>query len=257
MSDATVRLDSIEYAYGFGVYENIRVVRGRPLFLHDHIERLMQSASIIGLAHTLTEETVASWIEMLVQEISDEAWNIKMLLIGGKTANDATLSILPLKPLFPDKKLYKTGATATIARYERLFPQAKTLNMLGSFLAYREAKQAGAYDALLIDREEYITEGTRTNFFLVEGNAIVSAPMKDVLEGVTMKHVLHVARSSGMTIAHEPITIERMQRADGAFLTSTSSKIMPLSKIGDHNLGIPESLRALMTAFDSFAKEQE
>lgn len=257
MSDAVVPLSKIEYAYGFGVYENVRVVRGRPLFLSDHIDRLFHSARIIGLAHTLDAKKVEGWTEALIKEVGDDAFNLKMLLIGGRTAEDAELSILPLAPKFPDKKLYKTGATAILYPYERLFPQAKTLNMLGSYLAHREATNAGAYDALLVNRRGEIVEGTRTNFFLVEGTNLISAPREEILEGVTMKHVLHVAASQGLYVVHEPISEERMRKADGAFLTSTSSKIMPLSKIGDHTLQVPEVVRTLMNGFASFVQEHE
>lgn len=252
MKDATVPLAKIEYAYGFGVYENVRTVRGTPLFLSDHIDRLFLSAEVIGLTHALTKENVDTWTRTLIKEVGSDALNVKMLLIGGRTPEDSELSILPLAPLFPDKKLFTKGASATFSHYERLFPNAKTLNMLGSFLAYRDAKVAGAYDALLVNRKEEITEGTRTNFFLVETNTIVSAPKEEILEGVTMKYVLKTAAEEGMKIVYEPITLERIRKANGAFLTSTSSKIMPLSKVGEMNLTIPENLKKLMQAFDRF-----
>jgi len=267
IAEATVPLSKIEYAYGFGVYENIRVVRGRPLFMKDHIERLFLSAKVIGLLHTLQHEQIDAWIHALIKEIGDDAFNLKMLLIGGRAPEDASLSIIPLKPLFPDKKLYTKGASVTLAHYERLFPNAKTLNMLGSFIAYRDAKNTGAYDALLLNRKNEITEGTRTNFFLIKGNTIISAPKEGILEGVTMKYVLEVAKKEGMNIVYAPITIASTERrstnlreadlreADGAFLTSTSSKIMPLTKIGEYVLQIPESLTELMKAFDAFLKE--
>lgn len=256
MERAVVPLTKIEYAYGFGVYENIRVVRGLAMFLSDHIDRLFLSANTIGLSHTLQKNIVERWVKELIEKVEDDAFNIKMLLIGGKAADDAMLSILPLKPRFPEKKLFTQGTTVTLAHYERLFPNAKTLNMLGSFMAYRDAKEAGAYDALLINQRNEIVEGTRTNFFLAEGKTIVSAPKEDILEGVTMKHVLNVARENGWSIVFEPITQKRMESSDGAFLTSTSSKIMPLVKIGNHALTIPESLRELMRAFDLFLESQ-
>lgn len=263
ISTATVPMSKIEYAYGFGVYENVRVVHGTPLFLSDHIDRLFLSAEVIGLTHALTKENVDTWTRALIKEVGGDALNLKMLLIGGRTPEDAELSIIPLAPLFPEKKLFTKGASATLAHYERLFPNAKTLNMLGSFLAYREAKSAGAYDALLINRKNEITEGTRTNFFLIKDTTIISAPKNDILEGVTMKHMIEVAKKEGMTIRYEPITIESsakdmkrrstdLREADGAFLTSTSSKIMPLTKIGEIELTIPENLKKLMQAFDRF-----
>lgn len=251
---ATVPLSDIAYAYGFGVYETIRAVRGKALFLRDHLDRLMHSATVIALAHSFSTGAIAAWTEELLKAIDAEACNLKMLLIGGKDAASATLYIIPLAPLFPDKRLYVHGATAITVEHERYLPQAKTLNMLPSFLAYRKAKDAGCYDALLVDRHGCITEGTRTNFFVMRGRTLISPPESDILEGVTLKHVIETAKEHGFAIEHAPIPLADITTYEGALLTSTSSKIMPLSKINDHALTIPEALRELMQHFERFQK---
>lgn len=252
MTDAVMPVSNIEYAYGFGVYENIRVVRGRPLFQADHAERLMRSARVIGLDHDLTAEKVTAWTEMLIKACPADALNLKMLLIGGREAKDAQLFILPLAPLFPDKRLYSKGATAITAIYERQFPDAKTLNMLGSYLAYRKAKKANAYDALLVNNSGCITEGTRTNFFAIKGKTLISPPMEEILEGVTLKHVIEVAKKNGYSVQFEPIPLASIGSCDGAFLTSTSSKIMPLCKIDEVELIVSEALKTLIRHFDDY-----
>lgn len=254
IEQATVPLSDIAYAYGFGVYENIRAVRGRALFLNDHLERLMLSARVIGLEHTFGTGSIAAWVEELLKKIEAEACNLKVLLIGGKDQGGATLFIVPLAPLFPDKRLYQHGAKALTVRHERYLPQAKTLNMLPSFLAYRTAKDAGCYDALFVDHAGCITEGTRTNFFTIKDRTILSPPEKDILEGVTLKHVLAVGSEHGFAIEHRPIPLKDITTFDGAFLTSTSSKIMPLSQIDAATLSIPAALGELMEHFERFQK---
>ncbi len=251
MADAVIPMGNIEYAYGFGVYENIRAVRGVPLFVEDHLARLLRSAEILGLLHDFSVEKISQWTNELLSAIQADACNLKILLIGARDATHATLCILPLAPLFPDKKLYKNGATAVTRRYERLFPQAKSLNMLGSFLAYRDAKAVGAYDALLVNRHECITEGTRTNFFVIQDRTIISPPKEDILEGVTMMHVLEAAKNCGLHIAYQKIPTDSVRTYDGAFLTSTSSKIMPLRALDAHAFSLPPALHELMEAFDA------
>src|SRR6185369_1129899 len=113
----------------------------------------MESARSIGLTHVYSAEDVSKAITELLEKNSAETCNVKILLIGGRSAEDAELNILCLNPLFPDKKLYRDGISTITYEYERAFPHAKTLNMLQSYLAYRKAKEAGAYDALLIDRK--------------------------------------------------------------------------------------------------------
>ncbi len=251
-SDAVVPLANIEYAYGFGVYETIRVVKGKPLFLGQHAERLMASARVIGLAHRFDVPNITDFTHELVTKVQADALNLKMLLIGARDPKDTQLFILPLAPLFPDKRLYQRGATVLSVQHERYLPQAKTLNMLPSFMAYSKAKAAGCYDALFVNGLGYITEGTRTNFFAMRGRTLISPPKKEILEGVTLLNVINVARQHGYEVTYEDIPLSQIATFDGAFLTSTSSKIMPLLRIDETELTLPDALRELMRHFDIF-----
>jgi branched-subunit amino acid aminotransferase/4-amino-4-deoxychorismate lyase len=138
-------------------------------------------------------------------------------------------------------------------QYERSYPHAKTLNMLPSYLAFRRASAAGAYDALLIDSNGNITEGTRTNSFVVKGKTLVSPPEAKILLGVMRKVVLKVAGGNGFKVEERDISLDSLGAYDGAFLTSTSSKVMPISSIDDHSLGdVPEPLKELMRLTEEF-----
>jgi branched-chain amino acid aminotransferase len=251
--DAAVPLSNIEYQYGFGVYETIRIANGTIFFLDDHLERLIESAQIIGLEHSFTSTVIASSIQQLIEKNSAHTCNVKLLLVGGRTAADAPLNILCLNPLFPDKKLYRDGVACITYAYERAFPHAKTLNMLQSYLAYRKAKEAGAYDALLIDHEGNITEGTRTNFFCIKDGTIFSPPEEKILLGVTRKAVLKVAAENGFTVEQRSIKPADLANYDGAFITSTSSKILPIQSVDRMQLNVDaQSFRELMNLFDTF-----
>jgi branched-chain amino acid aminotransferase len=257
-AEAVVPLSNIEYQYGFGVYETMRVKNGVVFFIKEHIERLLNSAEIIGLPHVLKAQQVCDSIQELVSKVVEPVFNLKILLIGGKTPEEAELCILPLAPLFPDKKLYRDGAVAVTYPYERLFPKAKTLNMLGSFLAYRSARAIAGYDALLVNRAGYITEGTRTNFFAIRDKAIFEAPNAEVLDGVTRRHVLQVAKEQGFSFKEARISPGDLKDFDGAFVTSTSSKIVPLSKVDDFSFPvIAPQVKDLIESFDRFLKQYE
>ncbi|MDO8514370.1 MAG: aminotransferase class IV [bacterium] len=250
---AQVPLSNIEYAYGFGVYESIRVSNGVTYFLEDHMERLMESARIIGLTHTFSREIISEAIAELLEKNAVGTCNVKILIIGGRTSGDAQLNILCLNPLFPDKKMYRDGVQTITYKYDRAFPHAKTLNMLQSYLAFRTAKEAGAYDALLIDREGRITEGTRTNFFCIKGKTLFSPNEKDILLGVTRKVVLKVAAGNGFEVVQKDIRPIDFRDYDGAFLTSTSSKILPIRSVDEFQFGErPTALKELMRVFDEF-----
>lgn len=133
-----------------------------------------------------------------------------------------------------------------------MYPHAKTLNMLPSYLAYRDARKAGAHDALLINRHGEITEGTRSNFYTIKERTIFTPPEPEILLGVTRDHVLQLARDHGFEIVEKSISLTTIREYDGAFLTSTSAKILPIRSVDTCTLGeIPEKLRVLIGAFNS------
>ena len=202
----------------------------------------MQSIEVLG-------------INDLVAETQSESFNIKLLLIGAPTKEGASLSALCFNPLFPDKKLFKEGASLITYNHERVFPHAKSLNMLQSYIAYKKAKEAGAYDALLVNRNGFITEGTRTNFFCIDGKIIYTPPEKDILLGVTRKALLKVAEANGYEIVQKDISLDGVKKYDGAFISSTSTKILPIKIIDAEILPPPsENLKNLMVLFFVFLK---
>jgi branched-chain amino acid aminotransferase len=247
---AVVPLSNIEYSYGYGVYESVRVSKGKTYFLDEHAKRLMGSAKVIGLDHPFSASLVKSSIEELVAKNKAETCNVKVLLLGGVKPS---LYILCLNPFFPDRKLYKTGVACTTYEYEREFPGAKTLNMLSSYIAYKRAKEAGAYDALLVNRKGAVTEGTRTNLFALKDRAITSPPEEEILPGVTRMKALKVARQKGFNIVEKDIKLDEISQFDSLFITSTSDKILPVNMVGDTKIGAPApALLDLMSAFDDY-----
>lgn len=249
---AVIPLSNIEYTYGFGVYESIRVSNGIVYFLEDHIERLLGSAKVISIDHPFEEEFIKNSIFDLIKDHQKETFNLKILLIGASTKEKALLNILCLNPLFPDHKLYRDGAEFITYKYERAFPHAKTLNMLESYIAYSKARKNKAYDALLINRNGYITEGTRTNFFCIKDKTIYTPFEKDILLGVMRKAMLKVALDNGYEVVETNIKIEDTKTYDGAFVTSTSSKIVPVRSIGEVVIGYPDNLKGLINLLNEF-----
>lgn len=253
IEQATVPLQDIHYAYGFGVYETIRAAHGKIRFLEAHARRLMASAGVIGLEHSFSVESVVKAAEDLIIKNEVENCNIKILLIGGAAPEKATLNMLCLNPHYPDRKLYKDGVHTITTELERPFPHAKTLNMLPSYLARRDARASGAYDALLIDRRGCIAEGTSTNFFALKGRTLFTPPEADVLLGVTRDNVLRVARQNGFTVEEKNLKLAEITQYDNVFLTGTSIKIMPVRSINKHVWEqITPELQELIRLFDSF-----
>ncbi|MBI2426290.1 MAG: aminotransferase class IV family protein [Candidatus Kerfeldbacteria bacterium] len=253
-AEAAVPVTNIAYAYGFGVYESLRVTDNVVFFLDQHINRLITSAEMIGLAHPFSPETISQSLRTLVTKTLG-TYNVKILLIGAARPEDVLLFMLPSAPLFPDRKLYRDGATAITVHGRRPFPKAKTLNMLTSHLAYTKAREVGCYDALLVNEKDEIIEGTRCNFFAIRGRTIVSPPNAEILDGVTRDIVLALARQHNFAVEEHPINKDTLSEYDGAFLTSTSGKVLPLRTIDDFSFpGIPTTIHELVKIYDDFLK---
>jgi branched-subunit amino acid aminotransferase/4-amino-4-deoxychorismate lyase len=255
ISEATVPLDDLAFSYGFGVYETLKVRHGLLYFPEMHEERLWHSAGMIGLAHPFQPGDFRRFLDALVEANTIGDANLKALLIGGSTAADARLTILTLNPLFVDRKNYKQGSTAISWLGERFYPQAKTLNMLVSYMAYREAQSRGAYDALLINRNGQFTEGTRTNLFITDGTALATAPAEQVLEGVTQLTVRRVVKEMGIALEERPLPVTELPRWQGAFLTSTSTKILPLKQVDGRTVPLSPLVERLRLAYDEWLED--
>lgn len=255
VAEAKISVDSIEWTYGFGVYENLKIRHGHLYFADQHLDRLMTSARLINLEHTFRAEQITKWLMTLQAQASANSANLKILLIGGKTAADANLYAMTLAPKFLPKKSYTQGVHTITREYERFLPQAKTLNMLPSYLFFREAQAAGAHDTLLIDHAGHILEGTRSNFFAIKDKTLFTAPLDRVLNGVTRQNVIECAKINNYKIKENCIKLEKIKEFDGAFLTHTSGNIVPIRSINEFSFtGIPEALKQLMRQYDDWLK---
>ncbi len=251
-SEAKISLDDIHVVYGFGVYETLKVRKGVLYFADRHAERLLNSAREVGIEHPWSEEAIVDWLNNLVCSNRLADANIKVLLYGGRTREDARLYIVQIAPLFPDRKLYKKGAKAILFEGERWKPQAKSLNMLMSALAFQQAQNQGAYDALLVNREGCVTEGTRTNLWYTDGIRLFTPPAYQVLEGVTQQTLIECVRENGLEVVRREIKVGELSDWKGFFLTSTSTKVMPLQAIDRFTFDIPDLILRLESLYDNW-----
>lgn len=258
LAHAVVPLDDVNFAYGYGVYETLKVRHGLVYFVDFHVRRLLQSARIIGLDPGFGEAQVTEAIYLLAKANGQQDANLKILLIGrnaekpwgseaarpvagtaGPDASDvrtADLYIMALNPLFPKRVDYRDGVSAVVFCGERVYPMAKSLNMLASTMAFREARSRDAYDAVLLDRRGILREGTRTNLFYTDGTTIFTPPAWTVLEGVTRQTILECCTSKGYRTREQELALadllfEEERTVKGLWLSSTSSKIMPVRRL--------------------------
>lgn len=233
-SEAKISIDDKGYFFDFAVYSSVKVIKGKIFFPEYHVSRLFESAKFMDLEHKFKKEDVISWIYELIEADNIEDALLKIILIGDPDKKgEEKLFIFPVDGLtfYPDK-FYSQGIKAITYKGERFLPRAKGKDMLMSFFAYREAVKQDALDALLVDRDGNIREGTRTNFFAIKEDVIVTAPSDDVLEGITKK-ILLKAVEGRFTVKEEKIPLSNIKNYEEFFLTSTSMNVMPIKQIDE------------------------
>lgn len=233
-SKATISITDKGYFFDFAVYSSIKVVQGKIFFLEYHITRLFESAQLIQLNHQFAGEDVFAWLNKLVDANKIQDGLLRIILIGDPDNNmEAKLFIFSVTGItYYPKQLYRDGAKVITYQGERRVPQSKTKDLLLSFLAFREAKKQGAIEALLVDREGNIREGTRSNFCAVKGKTIIIPPSDKVLEGITEKIISLIVKKY-FNIKREDISFSKTKEYDEFFLTSTLFNIMPIRQIND------------------------
>ena len=252
--DATISVDNIEYCYGFGVYETIKVRNHIIYFPEEHIKRLFESANIIELTHQFTEKEVLKFLQEFMQRIKKESYNIKIQLIGTTQPNIAEIYIFATSPLFLTTQMKNQGVKTILVNGERQYPKAKTMNMLTSYLAYKNAKKVNAYDALLIDTQGFIHEGTRANLFYTDGETIFTPPKNTVLDGVTQNTVIEALQKEGIKVIQRELKKEELSSFTGYFLTSTSINILPITTIDSTQFLIPPIVKKAILIYENYLK---
>jgi branched-subunit amino acid aminotransferase/4-amino-4-deoxychorismate lyase len=282
VDQAVVPIDDVNFAYGFGVYETLKI-RNRILFFPErHEQRLFESARIIGVEHPFREGEITDAICRLARANGKESVNVKILLVGGSVsggAAEARCDIMLLPPLFPDRRLYRDGVAAITVDAERQYPASKSLSMTVSTMAFRAAVRAGAYDALLVNRHGQVTEGTRTNVYALRDGAVVTPPLGQCLDGVTRETLLEVLTDTGVEVVEEPLsrawilhagagttpgggegaaagehTAAGSAACDGVFLSSTSTKVVPVSRIDGEELPIAPLFRDIANSYNDYLR---
>lgn len=217
------------------VYEVIRVINGVPLFLEDHMERLQNSAASLESDLRLTITNITSDIERLIKINNYPEKNIKLLVFNlEKEIPDYIMCFI--KSAYPKAEQYLQGIHSMLFHAERNNPNAKVINNQLRETINLELKENNAYEALLVNNRGEITEGSRSNLFFVVQGKIYTAPTQDVLIGITRKYIIKACTNLNLEIIEQPIPFSMLDYAEGAFITGTSPKLLPIASIEEREL---------------------
>ncbi|HAR45908.1 MAG: branched chain amino acid aminotransferase [Nitrospirae bacterium GWC2_57_13] len=253
--DARVHVLTHSLHYGTGVFEGIRCYKaeaGSAVFrLREHVERLFDSAHICQLDIPYTPEAVTEAILETIRVNKIEACYIRPIAYIGYGAMgifpkenpvELVIAVWPWGSYLGDEGL-KNGIRVKISSFVRPHVNATmvrsktTANYANSLLAKREALRDGYHEAVLLDTDGYVAEGSGENIFIVRKGFIKTPPLTAILEGITRETVMQLAAERGIRVVEERFTRDELYLADEAFFTGTAAEITPIREVDNRAIG--------------------
>ena len=241
--------------YGFGVFEGVRAYatpRGPLIFrLHEHTDHLFRSAHILGFPMPFSKDEINEAQRTVVRENKlKEAYLRPMCFFGSEGMGLRADNLKPHCmvaawewPTYMTPEARVAGIKVRTSSYTRhhvniTMCKAKANgNYINSMLALREALECGCEEALLLDNEGYVAEGSGENVFLVQNGVLVTPELTSCLEGITRATVISFAEELGITVRERRITRDEVYVADEAFFTGTAAEVLPIRELDGRTIG--------------------
>jgi len=242
---------------GTSLYEVLRVIQGVPLFLEDHLARLKNTAQLTRLDLPLDGETIRKGLNKLISSNQTETGNVKIVINYPERERAGDFYAYFVEHSYPSPEDYQYGVKTVLVEVERPNPNAKV-----DRADYRKKiddaiQESGSYEALLVDHEGNVSEGGRSNLFMLEGDTIYTAPADKVLKGITRQMVLTACRNQGYQVVERVISLKEMLDMDAVFISGTSPKVLPVSQIDDTRIDSASNkvIRDIMAGYDAIIDE--
>jgi branched-chain amino acid aminotransferase len=253
--EAKVHVLTHTFHYGLGVFEGVRAYntsQGAAIFrLQEHTDRLFRSAHILRMEMPFDKGTLSEAQRLVVRANGlDEAYIRPMCFLGsegmGLRADNLKTHVMVAAwawPSYMDPEARDRGirvATSSYTRHHVNITMCKAKangNYINSILALREALDAGFEEALLLDNEGYVAEGSGENVFLVRNGVLYTPELTSCLEGITRDSIIRIAEDQGLTVKEKRITRDEVYVADEAFFTGTAAEVVPIREVDHRTIG--------------------
>ncbi len=231
-------------------YEVVRLIDGKLLFLHDHLDRLQHSISGSGISYPGNQAIIEN-LDLLINENLFKKGNIRICL-QNSNGNTPLLLCYFIPYFYPDPGMYKKGVKLRIYPHVRPNPGRKKWDDHFRNSVSRYILEQGVYEAALINSQNQITEGSRSNIFYIDRHgSLITVPAKSILPGITRKYVLEIAAGEGILIKERTISKDALDSLVSVFISGTSPKVLPVKQIDDFCFDVDHPLlRLLMDEFE-------
>lgn len=254
--DAKVHVLTHTLHYGLGVFEGVRAYatdQGPAIFrLNDHTDRLFNSAHILGMKIPFSKDELNQAQLAAVREnnLTNGAYLRPMVFFGsegmGLRADNLRVHVMVAAwewPAYMSEEAKTQGINIRTSSYTRhhvniTMCKAKANgNYINSMLALREALDSGCEEALLLDNEGYVAEGSGENIFVVKDGVLHTPELTSCLDGITRRTIMQFASDLGLEIRERRITRDEIYIADEAFFTGTAAEVLPIRSLDGRTIG--------------------
>jgi branched-chain amino acid aminotransferase len=276
--EANVHILTHSLHYGLAAFEGIRCYKGKSgsaIFrLQEHVDRLFDSAHIGMMAMPYDKKQIAEAIVETVRINRLDACYIRPLVYIGYGAMGVHPGDNPIRVAVAAWKwgaylgddALANGMRACISSFTRHHVNVSMTKgkisgyYVNSIMAKRDAKTAGYDEAILLDAEGYVSEGTGENVFIVRRGKLKTTPLTSILEGITRNSVIELAKERNISVVEERFTRDEMYVADEVFVTGTAAELTPVREIDNRKIGNGKPgpiTMALQKAFFSIVRGED
>ena len=252
--DANTHLLTHTLHYGLGVFEGVRAYvteNGPSIFrLHDHTERLFKSAATVNMDIPFSKERInIAHQDVIKANKLTEAYIRPMCFYGsegmGLRADNLKVHTMVAAwewPSYMEPEAREKGIKVKLSTYKRQVrnpvSNAKVNgNYVHSIVALNEALEEGFDEALMLDGEGYVAEGSGENFFIVKDGILYSPDLDSCLDGITRRTILELAQELGIEYVIKKLTVEDVLQADESFFSGTAAEVVPINSLDGTPIG--------------------
>jgi len=240
--DSKIHINDRGYHFGDAVYEVILYNQGVFYDFDDHINRLFRSLHSIDIQFSISKKTIELIVKNLIRLNKISFGSVYIQVSRGIADRNHTFNNLNIKPILTiitSKKHNNInndiiGVKAITVRDNRWArPDIKTTQLLPNVLAKTKANKQGAYESIFIDDEDYVTEGSSSNIWIInKDNEIITRSIDGkILSGITRKTIAKFSKLNDLTVIENKFSKDEMLNAKEVFLTSASSFVTPITEI--------------------------
>ncbi len=252
--DANTHLLTHTLHYGLGVFEGVRAYatnKGPSIFrLDDHTDRLFKSASTVNMDIPFSKEVINNAHEAVIKANNlNEAYIRPMCFYGsegmGLRADNLKVHAMVAAwewPSYMEPEARENGIKVKLSSYKRQVgnpvSNAKVNgNYVHSIVALNEALEGGFDEALMLDAEGFVAEGSGENFFIVKDDIIYSPKLDACLDGITRRTIISLAHELGINFIEKKLTVEDVLEADESFFSGTAAEVVPINSLDNKAIG--------------------